>query len=252
MDLCTVLVVDNEPYSLVWMKHSFHQPALGFEVVETAPSALKAIDIIRKNPPDLIISDICMPEMNGIELLQYLTREKVPSKVVLVSAFADFSYAQEALHFGALDYLLKPVVGEAVQRVFEKAYQVLRPSEEVIMPQEETDDAYTLMLRYIQKNYGSQIRLQDLADYVHLNSNYCSILFQKKSGIPFSQYLIELRMTKAQELLKCKSITINQVASMVGYPDLFYFSKAFKQKYGVSPNKYRQNDLLMKRRGCTL
>lgn len=240
MELSTILVVDDEPYSLVWLKHFFHQPAAGFEVVNAAANAVNAIELIHDKRPDLIVSDIRMPEMNGIELLQYLNKESITSKVVLVSAFADFSYAQEALRHGALDYLLKPVGNEDVQRILEKAHQILHPSvPEVVVPQE-AEEPFALMVEYINNHYADQIHLQDLADHVHLNANYCSILFQREAGLPFSKYLINLRISKAQHLLNCKSLPISRIASMVGYSDLFYFSKAFKQVSGFSPSQYRK------------
>ena len=98
------------------------------------------------------------------------------------------------------------------------------------------------MKKYVEQRYMQPIRLQDLADYVHLNVSYCSVLFKKSFGISFSRYLINIRMEKAKKLLHSKSLSVCQVGTLVGYPDISYFSKEFKKKFGVSPTEYKSRE----------
>lgn len=235
----SVLAIDNEPYSLVCLQKFFHQPERGFLCEHTAASALAAIEWIHQERPDVIVSDIRMPQMDGLELLQYLKKEGIPSKVILVSAYADFACVQKALRYDAVDYLLKPVQEEEVRRVLEKVRRLLEPQKDQAIEKISMEDTQVAMKEFLHQNYSRSLQLQDLADFVHLTPNYCGVLFQKLFGVPFTRYLTDLRLEKATELLRMKHIPINRIAFLVGYSDVFYFSRLFKQKYGMSPSEYR-------------
>ena len=248
----SVTVIENEHFVVLWLKQLFNRPDLGFTCTESYENPLQALPAVKENPPDLIISDIRMPGMSGLELLNQLREEKVTSPVIFVSAFPDFSYAQEGIRLGALDYLLKPVSMEDAEKCLLKAKEYLNRQSEVQRLEKEAkekaqpdlggglpDDPYQRMLAFIDANYAKPIRLTDLAKETNMSAGYCSSLFQKEAGMSFSQYLIQLRMRKAKELLKYRNISINQVASLVGYADLFYFSREFKRNVGVTPSEYK-------------
>lgn len=249
-----VFIVDNEHFAALYLKQLFHRPDLGFECTRTFTNAKDAALAILASPPDLIVSDIRMPQMSGLEFMKYLSERNVPSRIILVSAFSDFSYAQEALRGGALDYLNKPVSKADVEKCFlrikeildkERSYTVENsfPSPEKNLSESENGDITMEMKRFLERHYAEPVRLKDLADYVHLNASYCSVLFQKSFGISFSKYLINMRMEKAQKLLQSKSLSVSQAGSLVGYPDLSYFSKEFKKKYGITPTEYKAKQL---------
>lgn len=249
----SVYIVDNEPFVALWLKQLFHRPDLGFECVHTFTSAVEAAEATLASPPDLIVSDIRMPKMNGLEFMKYLSVQSIHSKIILVSAFSDFSYAQEALRGGALDYLNKPVSKADVEKCFLRVREILDREQELSAntpgnplseesPAVINTDISAEMIHYIEKHYMNSIRLKDLADHVHLNTSYCSVLFQKSFGISFSKYLINIRMEKAQKLLQSKTLSVSQAGSLVGYPDLSYFSKEFKKKFGVTPTEFKSKE----------
>lgn len=249
-----VFIVDNEHFAALYLKQLFHRPDLGFECTRTFTNAKDAALAILASPPDLIVSDIRMPQMSGLEFMKYLSERNVPSRIILVSAFSDFSYAQEALRGGALDYLNKPVSKADVEKCFLRVKEILDkerrhtvessfPSPEKNFSENESGDITMEMKRFLERHYAEPVRLKDLADYVHLNASYCSVLFQKSFGISFSKYLINMRMEKAQKLLQSKSLSVSQAGSLVGYPDLSYFSKEFKKKYGITPTEYKAKQL---------
>jgi len=93
---------------------------------------------------------------------------------------------------------------------------------------------------YIEENYMEDISLESVADRFHFNSSYFSNLFKVYTGIGFSDYLIRVRIRKAQELLKDTSIKVSEVTLKVGYKDAAYFNKIFKREVGISPYKFRQ------------
>ena len=244
MEMHSILAVDNEPYALVWLQAAFNKPELGFVCQQTAASAAEALEVIKNETPDLVVSDIRMPQMDGIAFLQQLHKEKFSGKVVLVSAFADFSYAQSAIRHGAIDYLLKPVADEDVVQVLNKVRTLIeeeKTSDPVLLePLERAADIAQVMQQYIQTHYQKAIRIQELAQQVHLNPNYCGVLFQRLFGTTFNKYLTALRLDRAEELLKQTCLSISEIAELTGFTDVFYFSKVFKQQRGQSPSDFRR------------
>ena len=97
------------------------------------------------------------------------------------------------------------------------------------------------VLEYINESYRNEICLGDLAQSMHLSPSYLSTLFRKNVGTSFQQYLVELRMRKAEELIRTGDHPLVQVAQMVGYKDYAQFSKMYKKVCGVSPRETTRN-----------
>ena len=96
-------------------------------------------------------------------------------------------------------------------------------------------------MMYMLSNYSEKIKIDALADQIGITRNYLAKSFQKELGVSPQEFLINLRMEKAAELLSNTSLPINEVASKVGYPDPLAFSKKFKESYGMSPKAYRES-----------
>lgn len=94
--------------------------------------------------------------------------------------------------------------------------------------------------RYIQQHYQQALRLEDVSSAVGFNATYFSVLFKKETGQNFTDYLTELRINKSKELLCSDDLSIQDVAELVGYRDLKYFSRLFKKITGVSPSDYKK------------
>lgn len=123
--------------------------------------------------------------------------------------------------------LLEQYISEKLQQINkEKTVQEVRPITEA--------------KKYMQENYQKPLRLEDVSGAVGFNATYFSSLFKKETGRNFTDYLTELRMNKAKELLREKDIMVSDVAEMVGYNDLKYFSRLFKKITGISPSDYKK------------
>ena len=92
---------------------------------------------------------------------------------------------------------------------------------------------------YILKNYAERITLKSISEEVHFSVSYCNSVFKKGTRKPIVEYLIEMRMQKAKELLKHTNFTLPEIASKVGYDDYNYFSRLFKKNTHYSPTQYR-------------
>ena len=93
---------------------------------------------------------------------------------------------------------------------------------------------------YIAYHYREKIKINELAGYIGVNRSYLTSSFKKSIGCSPQEYLVNLRMEKAREMLRNTGMQINAIAASVGYHDQLAFSKIFKQHYGVSPKAYRE------------
>ncbi len=117
-----VLLVDDEPQILRGMKDGIDWESFGFQVVAVASNGQEAWEIIQNNRPDVLISDIRMPFMNGLELVEKIYRNYIKMKIILFSGFDDFEYAQKAIRYGVSDYLLKPVSMSQMEELLKRMY----------------------------------------------------------------------------------------------------------------------------------
>lgn len=105
---------------------------------------------------------------------------------------------------------------------------------------EELSESVLQVEKYINQNYGSAISLDDLANYVHLNRSYLSSLFKKETSVNINEYLQNVRIEKAKEMLTSHKLSIQEISYRIGIDDSAYFSKLFKKKVGVSPMDFRK------------
>lgn len=247
--LYTVLLVDDEPWALKGLKLTLKWEKMGFKVIGETTSAKDAWASICKNRPDVVFSDIRMPEITGLEMLKLARERGLDTEFVIVSGFSDFSYAQEALRYSVFDYLIKPIMEEDGDKVLLRLKEKLGKKKEAA-PKTKGEakikgaivhnKGFKEILNYINDNYNKKLYLKELAEQFYLNPNYCCYLFRKHLGTSFSEYVTDLRMREAGRLFKDKSSSISDVARAVGYEDYYYFNKIFKRYYGITPLQYKK------------
>lgn len=119
----SVIIVDDEPWTLIGIRNAFNWNAHGFEIAGEFTDSEEAYGYICNNRPDVVFTDIKMPKYNGIDLIRMVRESDIDTEFVIISGFAEFSYAQEALKFGALDYSLKPIDIDKTDKLLEKVYK---------------------------------------------------------------------------------------------------------------------------------
>ena len=243
-----VILVDNEPWVLTYLTRQFPWEQYHFEVIAQCSSSPEAFRLIKEQCPDVVITDIRMPELSGLQLMEKSKLLGIEALFVIVSGFADFSYAQQALRLGAFDYCLKPIDPETADSLLKRLAETLGPEETAPEPPAHTSSNASMqaILQYIQSHYCEKMRLKDLANKFYLNPGYCSTLFVKTTGKTFPEYLTALRIEKACVLLKKSNLSIAEIASAVGIEDYFYFGKVFKKRREFPPGniakRRRQNE----------
>ena len=211
----------------------------------------QAVTMVTISEADIVLMDIEMPGLSGIEAARQIKAESPDVKMIFVTAFPLFSYAQEAVKLGASDYILKPVNSDdviaSVQRAMdqrEAERQLSQVAERTIKAPEEVEEANQLISKvkkYLQHNYMNvDISLDSVSNIVSLNPTYFSALFKKETGVNFLDYLTDLRIQAARSLLTDPLRSTSEIASMVGYDSAGYFARAFKKRTGMTPTEYRK------------
>ena len=126
-----VLLVDDEPFIIQGLKVMLEGQSVNCEVVGEASNGKEALEFLKQREVDLVFADIKMPVMTGLELLETIRTEKISDAYfVILSGYSDFQYAQQALRYDCMDYVLKPVKHEELERILEQVEKLNREKEE--------------------------------------------------------------------------------------------------------------------------
>lgn len=218
-----------------------------FKVCGIYSNGEDALNAIRQQPPDVIFTDISMPVMSGLELAGEIHRTMNNVKCVIITGYADFQYAKEALRYGVKDYLLKPVDPEELHKVLKelelsltRIYDGVRSAHNQESPLS-PEEIVQLVKEYVQNHYASDLDLNTIAQNLGFSSSYLTKVFNRVEQITPSKYIRNYRMGIAKQLMGDKGMTLQQVAAAVGYNDPFHFSRSFKQTFGMNPTEYRDS-----------
>ena len=239
------MVADDEEYLLTAMQKLIDWDAMGCELVCCAKNGRELIDMAQKNPPDIVITDIKMPVMNGMEVARYIYENMNRTIVILLTGYADFEYAKEAIHYDVSDYIIKTAMLEQLPSSICKAVQKLESLwDEKVIPDEEwqSDDILARLQRFIESNYSKKLTLLDIAGAVHANRSYISRLYKQKTGVNLFDAINRYKVEKSKEML-LSGLKVYEVAERVGFDDVAYFSKVFKKHEGCSPKEYGSKDI---------
>jgi two-component system response regulator YesN len=249
------MIVDDEKYVRMGIKNDTDWALIGCEVVAEASNGEMALELASEHRPDLVISDIKMPKMDGIELAGKLLEKYPDTKVIFLTAYNEFEYARQAVRLGVSDYLLKPFQdGElegAIQRLLHlhpNASAAQAELENDLIPlkrKEEIENRYVqAAIEYIEKNYSDKdFSIGKLSESMSVSEGHISRLFKSETEISINNYLTRYRIRKAMDFLKDVQSKVYEVAEKVGYQDIAYFSNTFKKLVGTAPSEYQSKGL---------
>lgn len=349
-------IVDDEVLFRQFLKKAISWEEMGFKICWEARDGEEALKLIKKTIPHLMLVDITMPFIDGIELTKRIKAEYPAINIILVTGHEEFEYARAALRLGVSDYILKPFSSEELRETIEKVkeelerentwiFSSLSPSSSdnfyyprsfydnfiielrmlnhkfikksiddifanieannlssdyiygictslislglaylsennitteqcfgkefapfnklkqlktllevnhyikdffntIITFREANKPSKTKNLvektkRYIDENYSnSDLCLDFICRHVYVNESYLRGVFKKEIGLTISDYITQVRMNKAKELLSKGNIRYSDLSEAVGYNDASYFSKCFKKYFGLTPKEY--------------
>nr|WP_225915769.1 response regulator [Streptococcus gordonii] len=216
----------------------------GMQVISQAENGIEAWQKFQDNPADILLTDINMPQMNGLELSK-LVRDQAPKcHIVFLTGYDDFDYARTAIKLGADDYLLKPFSKDDVEEMLAKVQTKLDKERKKAQIQNLVDQGQHSELEEAihERLADSELSLKNLAFQLGFSPSYLSVLIKKELGLPFQDYLIQERMKKAKLLLLTTDLKIYEIAEQVGFEDMNYFSQRFKQVVGLTPRQFKKGE----------
>ncbi|MBP1990092.1 response regulator transcription factor [Paenibacillus eucommiae] len=268
-----VLIVDDLPIivdSLAQLMERYKPVQFDVRKAYSGEEALQALS----GKTDIVISDIKMPGMDGIQMLEAIRPQWPRCKVIFLSGYDEFEYVQKALTLGAFDYVLKADGNEKVFAAAERAVSVLereddernileRTKEQLRMlmvsgkgadefitgsgisdivsdPGEPGNHVVQLVHKYVEANMNRYFSLSEIADYVNLNRTYLSRLYKQLTGEGVYEYINRAKLEQAKAKLLHTNMKVQEVASSLGYLSAMSFIRFFKTQTGLSPQEYRE------------
>lgn len=240
-----VLLVEDEIVIRQGMRELISRSAPFFEVTAEMPGGREALLYLKSELPDVMITDIRMKEMDGLALAGKVKSMYPGLLVIIVSGYGEFEYAQKAIEYGVLHYLLKPVERHELVSVMEKA-RLLLDKRHGITSLEQTPGPLRVesggdtrkiirdVKEYVRLHIDGDLRLQTVASHVNLNATYLSQLFKGEAGCNYSDYVTDSRMERAKWLLSHTQLKIYDVARLSGHQSPKHFMLVFKQQTGMT------------------
>ena len=241
-----IVIVEDEKRAARGLRSLPERISADYTIVGEAPDGISAFELIKKEQPDLVFTDIRMQFMDGLALIKAVREYGLDTRFVIISAYEEFDYARAALKLNVTDYLVKPVTEEEVRQVMEH----LKAQEKEQDQEKRLRDAYPLAhpvilkaLDAIEKDYSSRISQKELAEKLGVTAEYFSYLFAKDVQETFSRFLRRYRISKACEQLDAGEESAETIAYRVGFSDMKYFYKCFKDETGQNLSEYRRKNL---------
>ncbi|MEG0658799.1 response regulator transcription factor [Anaerorhabdus sp.] len=249
--MISLLIVDDEPMIRKGIKTLIDFDALKITTIYEAENGVEALEIVKKNKVDLILADINMPKMNGLDFVAMAKQISPSTRIAMITGYDHLDYAITALKVGVDDYVLKPVSKVDIVAVLHKLIAkfvennqekvALTIAKEISGDHQNDSTMKQTLSEYINKHLvDTTFSLQELADEMGYNTSYLSQLFKKLFGVNFREHLLHLRLEKCKILLLTTNLKIYEVAQQIGIDDSNYLSACFKRVYGISISEFKE------------
>ncbi len=237
---CKILVCDDEDIIRQGIRRIIERSYPDVQVNSSCGSGLEAWKEILCFQPDIVIADIRMPGLNGLELIEKCGELEHRPQFVIVSAYDEFSYAQKALRFGVREYLLKPVNHFRLLEILDILTGECARTDNRNRRAADESSVSERARKYMEHNFYRQITLEEVSEKTGVTPGYLSAVFKRETGMKYIDYLTELRLEKAKNLIEQTDLKVASVASMVGYLSPKYFTRLYRRRFGVNPAEDRK------------
>lgn len=215
-------------------------------ILDAASNGFEAYQMILEHQPDVVLMDINMPGMSGLEVIEKSMINSPSTKFIIVSGYDEFQYAQKAIRLNAFDYLLKPVDRTKLFEAIESALN-LSLQEEISEAKNAGPSVLSLgedAVSCIYRNYrDTNLSLSMLSEKLHVSASYLSRVIKKETKMSFSELLTKVRMETAIALLiSHPQLSTLRVSEDTGFKSQHYFCKVFRQYTGMTPSDYREKN----------
>ncbi len=245
-----VVIVEDEEMIRKGVIYSIDWISLGFSVVGEASNGKAGVELIKELQPDLVITDLKMPYLSGLDMLKELKEStSLNFASIVLTSYSDFEYARQSISLGVFEYLLKPIDDEILKNVLLRLKDTLiendnltkNQKEEVLISFNTSDyqNPYVVQtINFILENYAEKLTLESTAENLEISVTYLNKKLKEETGSTFLELLNRYRITKSVELLKEGSYKVYEISDMTGFTDYRHFCNVFKKYIGVSPTAF--------------
>ena len=243
-----VVLVDDERLIIRGLSTVIPWAELGCEIAGTAHDGVSGLELIRSLRPDIVLTDIRMPNMDGLTMLAAIRSEFPGIQMSVLTAYRDFEYARKAITLGVCRYLLKPSNLDELQEAVKQMVSSLDAMPQ--LPEDPDDESVKeagnhlvkAALAYMKEHCTEQhLSLGEVADHVYVSQWHLSKLLNRETDQSFFDLLGSMRIAKAKKLLADPALRIHEIAEMAGFSDVAHFSRSFKKIAGCTPGEYRNH-----------
>ncbi|MFH5836928.1 response regulator [Proteiniclasticum sp. C24MP] len=243
-----LIIVEDEDFIRRGLVHTMDWLGMDCIVVGEAADGKEGLELIRSLKPDVVISDIRMPYLDGISMIrEALTDTEFRS--ILLTSYAEFDYAKRAIEINVSSYLLKPVseedLAEAVRKIREEMREQSRENHSLadeigaIIRQKSDKEYYVVKtLEKIVEQYDQKLSIESVSEELGVSSSYLSRRFKKVTGSTFLEILNEYRIIQSVKLLVSGQYRVGEIAEKTGFSDYKHFYSVFKKCTGTPPSEY--------------
>lgn len=241
-----VVIADDEPFVREGLKNLINWEEIGVKLVGDFENGKELISHLPELVPDIVITDIQMPSISGLQIAKYISENYKNMIVILLTAYSKFQYAKEAIEYGVKHYVVKNDLLDELPMILTKIVSEKAESENAndIKSDGESFENCEYIIsdieNYIEKNLDKKLSLTDIAASVHMNKSYISRVFKEKMGENLFDYINKRKIEKAKILIKNNVLRMYEIALSVGMEDTAYFSRVFKKYEGISPSEYQK------------
>lgn len=255
-----VLIVEDEEIIRRGLVYTIDWMSMDCMVVGAAEDGREGLAMLQENDVDIVIADIIMPNMTGIEMLEAARNLPVkPFNSIILTSYATFDYAHKALHLQVADYLLKPVDEDELRNTIKRIKKGMEESKvylkmialnqkkeleklvdwDIYLNEDTLKNSYVTQALYkIRDHYHEKISIDSIAEELDVSASYLSRKFKEATEQTFLEILMRYRIQKAIGLLKKGTYRIYEVSDLTGFSDYKHFCMVFKKYTKTSPTEF--------------
>ena len=255
--MLTALIVEDESLMREYLMMNLNNIHNQWVAAACARDGIEATVLLNEQHFDLVITDIKMPRMGGLELATHISSNIPNTDIILLTGYDEFNFARTAIRIGVADYLLKPLRDGELHSILDRlaskrnnsdmngdlTKNITLQSQAAVKSDVVAGNPNILIQRvrnYIERHYCEQISLSEVADLMDVNPTYLSSIFESEQGESYSKYVLRLRIERAALLLRTHPVgNISDIATDVGYLSAKHFISVFKKYYGMTPSEFR-------------
>lgn len=235
-----LLVVEDERLFRESLVHRLKKYP-NINVVGVCENGIEALQLIETLQPNVVFTDIRMPGIDGLHLIEQLRKQNAEIIIVLLTAYTDFHLVKRALQLGVTDYLVKPLKNEELKQILLHVHKLLeqRKAERAVSDDHTEKNDIIATVKAWVNNHLRDATLESISEFACMNPSAFSRKFHSKTNMSFITYLTQQRIEKAEKLLLNPLYKISKIAEDIGYSDS-HFSQVFKRHKGFTPQEFRE------------